>query len=108
VNDGSGASAILTRGLEPAVAHDREEHAMVQRQLCTKSQIEELCLMALQGQLGLNHLDFVKIGPYSGPESWTWKILEAGPDIDEPGLKKTVVAARAFQEHFDLKKPNNR
>ena len=72
---------------------------MVQRQLRTKSELEELCLMAFQGQLGLNHLDFVKIGPYSGPESWTWKVLEAGPNIPEPDLKKT----RVFQENFDLK-----
>ncbi len=77
---------------------------MVHRQMRTKSELEELCLMALQGQLGLNHLDFVKIGPYSGSESWTWKVLEAGPNIYEPDLKETVVAARAFQENFDLKK----
>ena len=76
---------------------------MVQRQLRTKSELEKLCLMALQGQLGLNHLDFVKIGPYFGPESWTWKVLEAGPNIPEPDLKETLDAARAFQENFDLK-----
>jgi hypothetical protein len=86
---------------EPVVAHDREEHAMVQRQLRTKSELEELCLMALQGHLGLNNLDHVKISPYSGMESWTWKVLEAGPNIPEPELKDT---ARAFQENFDLKK----
>jgi len=60
--------------------------------------------MALQGHLGLHHLDCVKIGPYSGPESWTWKVLEAGLNIPEPDLKDTLDAARAFQEHFDLKK----
>jgi hypothetical protein len=77
---------------------------MVQRQLRTKSELEELCLMALQGHLGLNNLDHVKIGPYSGTESWTWKVIEAGPNIPEPDLKETIDVARAFQEHFDLKK----
>ena len=77
---------------------------MVQRQLRTKSELEELCLMALQGHLGLNHLDHVEIGPYSGPESWTWSVLEAGPNIAGPDLKEAVAAARAFQENFDLKK----
>ena len=76
---------------------------MVQRQLRTKSELEKLCLMALQGQLGLSHLEFIKIGPYSGPESWTWKVLEAGLNIPEPDLKDTLDAARAFQENFDLK-----
>ena len=50
---------------------------MVQRQLRTKSELEELRLMALQGHLGLNHLDHVEIGPYSGSESWTWRVLGA-------------------------------
>lgn len=77
---------------------------MVQRQLRTKSQLEKLCLMALQGHLGLNHLDHIKIGPYSGPENWTWNVLEAGPNIAGPDLKEAIAAARTFQEHFDLKK----
>jgi hypothetical protein len=76
---------------------------MVQRQQRTKSELERLCLMALQGHLGLNYPDYVKIGPYSGPENWTWKVLEAGPNIPGPDLKKAFAAARAFQENFDLK-----
>jgi hypothetical protein len=77
---------------------------MVQRQLRTKSELEELCLMALQGHLGLNHLDYVKIGPCSDTEIWTWKVLEAGRNVPESDLKEAVDVARAFQEHFDLKK----
>jgi hypothetical protein len=76
---------------------------MVQRQLRTKSELEELCLMALQGHVGLNHLDYVKIGPYSGTERWTWKMLEVGTNISEPDLKEAIEGARAFQENFDLK-----
>ncbi len=76
---------------------------MVQRQLRTKTELEELCLMALQGHLGLNHLDFVKIGPYSGLEGWTWNVLEAGPNIRETELKEAVDVARVFQENFDLR-----
>lgn len=77
---------------------------MVQRQLRTKSELEELCLMALQGHLGLNHLDTVEIGPYSGPESWTWKMLLAGPDIPERDRVEAADVARVFQQNFDLKK----
>jgi hypothetical protein len=77
---------------------------MVQRQQRTTGELEALCLLALQGQLGLNRLDYVKIGNYSGPDDWTWEIIEAGPDVPEPELNKAVDAVRIFQENFDLKK----
>lgn len=57
-----------------------------------------------QGHLGLNHLDHIEIGPYSGSEGWTWRVLGAGPNIAGPDPKEAVATARAFQENFDLKK----
>jgi len=76
---------------------------MVQRQQRTKPELEEICLMALQGHLGLNHLDFIRIGPYRGPESWTWEVVEAGPDLHEINANSLTSLIRTFQENFDLK-----
>lgn len=81
---------------------------MVQRQQRTKPELEAICLSALQGQLGLNHIDHVKIGPYTGPKGWTWHMVEAGPDGLKMYRKEAIDAVRIFQENFDLKTTSGR
>lgn len=76
---------------------------MVHRQQRTKPELEAICLLALQGRFGLDHIDHVEIGPYCGPKGWTWQMVEAGPDGLKCYAKETAEAVRIFQENFDLK-----
>jgi hypothetical protein len=76
---------------------------MFHRQQRTQAELEKLCLIALQGRLGLNHVDYVRIGPYTGPKGWTWQLLEAGPDGLQLCGNEATDVVRTFQENFDLK-----
>ncbi|WP_298427658.1 hypothetical protein [Rhodoblastus sp.] len=78
---------------------------MVQRQQRSQSELEELCLMALQARLGVHHLRYVRIRPYFGPEAWTWEVGEVGPAVPGRELSGASDAVRALQQNFDLK-PN--
>jgi hypothetical protein len=81
----------------------RQHHGQSHRPQRTKPELEAICLMALQGQFGLDHIDHVEIGPYSGPKGWTWQMVEAGPDCRECFAKEATNAIRVFQDNFDLK-----
>jgi hypothetical protein len=47
--------------------------------------------LRLKKQIGLKHIDYVKICPYTGKMRWTWEIYEIGPK--EQGADKDTALA---------------
>ena len=75
---------------------------MSERDKLNKRELEELCLTALRNTTGLKHLEYVVIGPYSGPKSWSWDLVAAGPDAASQALENAIHEIHVLQQKFDL------
>jgi hypothetical protein len=72
------------------------------RQSLPASEIEALCLVALQRSVGLKHIHYAKIRPYNGPKSWTWELETAGPNAGPKALVDAMPAVHRLQQELDL------
>ena len=63
-------------------------------------EIEELCLKAIREKMTLKHITYVRIAPYTGPEKWTWEIIEVW--AGKSALSDAMDEIRELQGTYDL------
>jgi hypothetical protein len=75
---------------------------MQQRKRLKSAEIEAFCVRVLQTQIGLKHVTYAKIRPYTGEKSWTWELCEAGPDVTQMTLDQAESVIAELQGDYDL------
>jgi hypothetical protein len=74
-----------------------------ERERLSRQEIEAKCLAVYQRSLGLNHVTHVRIGPpATARTTWTWRVIEVGPDAPEMALKNAEEAIAKLQGMYDL------
>lgn len=75
---------------------------MSKREPLTAAEIEARCVAALNKLPGLSTIQYAKIRPYKGDNSWTWE-LEADPSSGALALAGAEPVINQLQNEFDLK-----
>ena len=75
---------------------------MSKREPLTAAEIEARCVAALNKLPGLATIQYAKIRPYKGENSWTWE-LEADPSSGALALAGAEPVINQLQNEFDLK-----